>query len=225
MLSLPVLPTPGAAMSGPWFLLAIVLTLTLTGVPGGRAQPEVAQQEAAMAAEQLGLDDLLRQAEPLLLLREDLQRLREDQEDRESGKGQDCVGLRVERRTPERFRGNSAAKGRERLGHSASCLSEAQKLPLATPSAGGELTLSWDQIPFPSQLQEYFRGQTFSRKDPVPGRESLFVCDSVNYSLLGMHMPGTVLSTSNTLSHDGLFLSVRQVLLLPSHTPLYTEEN
>ncbi|XP_049571989.1 thyrotropin releasing hormone isoform X1 [Orcinus orca] len=84
-------------MSGPWFLLAIVLTLTLTGVPGGRAQPEVAQQEAAMAAEQLGLDDLLRQAEPLLLLREDLQRLREDQEDSES---------------------------------------EAQKLPLATPSAG-----------------------------------------------------------------------------------------
>ncbi|XP_058932878.1 thyrotropin releasing hormone isoform X2 [Kogia breviceps] len=84
-------------MSGPWFLLAMVLTLTLTGVPGGRAQPEVAQREAAMAAEQLGLDDLLRQAEPLLLLREDLQRLREDQEDSES---------------------------------------EAQKLPLATPSAG-----------------------------------------------------------------------------------------
>ncbi|XP_007192678.2 thyrotropin releasing hormone isoform X2 [Balaenoptera acutorostrata] len=68
-------------MSGPWFLLAMVLTLTLSGV---RAQPEVAQQEAAIAAEQLGLDDLLRQAEPLLLLREDLQRLREDQEDSES---------------------------------------------------------------------------------------------------------------------------------------------
>ncbi|XP_061051588.1 thyrotropin releasing hormone [Eubalaena glacialis] len=68
-------------MSGPWFLLAMVLTLTLTGVC---AQPEVAQQEAAIAAEQLGLDDLLRHAEPLLLLREDLQRLREDQEDSES---------------------------------------------------------------------------------------------------------------------------------------------
>nr|KAF6476682.1 thyrotropin releasing hormone [Rousettus aegyptiacus] len=71
-------------MPGPWLLLAMVLTLTLTDVPSGRAQPEVAQQEAAMATEYPGLDDLLRQAERLFLLREDLQRLRGDQGDRES---------------------------------------------------------------------------------------------------------------------------------------------
>ncbi|XP_057562693.1 thyrotropin releasing hormone [Hippopotamus amphibius kiboko] len=82
----PCPPSPDAAMPGPWFLLAmaLTLTLTLTGVPGGCAQPEVAQQEAALTAEQQGLDDLLRQAERLLLLREDLQRLREDQDDSES---------------------------------------------------------------------------------------------------------------------------------------------
>ncbi|KAM5314853.1 thyrotropin releasing hormone [Glossophaga mutica] len=63
-------------MPGPWLLLAMALTLTLThGVPGGRTQAEVVQQEAATAAEHPGLDDLLRQAERLLLLREDLQRL------------------------------------------------------------------------------------------------------------------------------------------------------
>ncbi|KAI5174249.1 thyrotropin releasing hormone isoform X1 [Manis pentadactyla] len=74
------LPAPrDAAMPDPWLLLAMALTLTLTGVPGGHAQPNVAQQEAAMAAEPPGLDDLLRQAERLLLLREDLQRLRGDQ--------------------------------------------------------------------------------------------------------------------------------------------------
>ncbi|KAK2491234.1 hypothetical protein MC885_006896 [Smutsia gigantea] len=71
-------------MPGPWLLLATALTLTLTGVPGGHAQPEVAQQEAAMAAEPPGLDDLLRQAERLLLLREDLQRLRGGQGKRQS---------------------------------------------------------------------------------------------------------------------------------------------
>ncbi|XP_023475692.2 thyrotropin releasing hormone isoform X1 [Equus caballus] len=73
-----------SAMPSPWSLLAMALTLTLTGVPGGRSQPEAAQQEAAMGAEHPGLDDLLRQAERLLLLREDLQRLREDQGERES---------------------------------------------------------------------------------------------------------------------------------------------
>ncbi|KAB0365160.1 hypothetical protein FD754_009316 [Muntiacus muntjak] len=66
-------------MPGPWFLLAMALTLTLTGVPGSRAQPDVAQQEADLS-EQQGLEDLLRQAERLLLLREDLQQLR-DQDD------------------------------------------------------------------------------------------------------------------------------------------------
>ncbi|XP_036123503.1 thyrotropin releasing hormone [Molossus molossus] len=71
-------------MPGPWLLLAIALTLTLTGVPGGRAQPEMDQQEAAVAAEHPGLDALLRQTERLLLLREDLQRLRGDQGNRES---------------------------------------------------------------------------------------------------------------------------------------------
>ena len=77
----------------------MALTLTLTGVPGGRAQLDVAQQEADLS-EQQGLEDLLRQAERLLLLREDLQRLREDQDDSVSGEGWDYVGLRVERRTP-----------------------------------------------------------------------------------------------------------------------------
>uniref|UniRef100_A0A2K5VYX3 Pro-thyrotropin-releasing hormone n=1 Tax=Macaca fascicularis TaxID=9541 RepID=A0A2K5VYX3_MACFA len=50
-------------MPGPWLLLALALTLNLTGVPGGRAQPEAAQQEAVTAAERPGLDDLLRQGE------------------------------------------------------------------------------------------------------------------------------------------------------------------
>lgn len=64
-------------MPGPWLLLAtaLTLTLTLTGVPGGRAQPEADQQEAAVAAEHPALSNLLRQAGSLLLLREDLQRL------------------------------------------------------------------------------------------------------------------------------------------------------
>uniref|UniRef100_A0A8C3X6G3 Pro-thyrotropin-releasing hormone n=1 Tax=Catagonus wagneri TaxID=51154 RepID=A0A8C3X6G3_9CETA len=65
-------------MLGPWFLLAMALTLTLTSVPGGHAQLEGAQREGAMAAERPDLDDLLRQAEHLLL-REDLRRLGEDQ--------------------------------------------------------------------------------------------------------------------------------------------------
>ena len=80
----------GAAMPGPWLLLAMALTLTVAGIPGGSAQPEVAQQEAAMAAEHADLDDLLRQAERLLLLREDLQRLRGNQGNPESGEGQVC---------------------------------------------------------------------------------------------------------------------------------------
>lgn len=71
-------------MPGPWFLLAMALTLTLTGVPSGHAQPEMAQQEAAMAAEHLDLDNLLRQAERFLFLQEDLQRLREDQDQGDS---------------------------------------------------------------------------------------------------------------------------------------------
>lgn len=91
------LPAPDAKMPGPWFLLAMALTLTLTSVPGGRAQLDVVQQDVDLS-EQQGLEDLLRQAERLLLLREDLQRLREDQDDSASGEGWDCVGLRVERR-------------------------------------------------------------------------------------------------------------------------------
>ncbi|XP_053785233.2 thyrotropin releasing hormone [Desmodus rotundus] len=71
-------------MPAPWLLLAMALTLTLAGVPGGRTQAEVVQQEAAMAAEHPGLDDLLHQAERLLLLREDLQRLGGVQGNRES---------------------------------------------------------------------------------------------------------------------------------------------
>ncbi|XP_007948785.1 thyrotropin releasing hormone [Orycteropus afer afer] len=67
-------------MQGPWLLLA--LALTVTNVPGGRSQPEVVQQEAAAVTERLGLNDLLRQAERLLLLREDLQRLRANQGER-----------------------------------------------------------------------------------------------------------------------------------------------
>ncbi|XP_036907006.1 thyrotropin releasing hormone [Sturnira hondurensis] len=72
-------------MPGPWLLLAMTLTLTLThGVPGGRTQAEVVQQEAATAAQHPGLDDLLRQAERLLLLREDLQQLGGVQDNPES---------------------------------------------------------------------------------------------------------------------------------------------
>lgn len=104
---------PDAVMPGPWFLLAMVLTLTLTDVPSGRAQPEVAQQEAAMATEYPGLDDLLRQAERLFLLREDLQRLRGDQGDRESGKGRVCPGLPGREEAEERADGIS--EGKERL--------------------------------------------------------------------------------------------------------------
>lgn len=89
MLSL-CLPTPDAEMPGPWLLLAMALTLTVAGIPGGRAQPEVAQQEAAMAPEHAGPDDLLRQAQRLLFLREDLQRLRGNQGDLESGEGRVC---------------------------------------------------------------------------------------------------------------------------------------
>ncbi|XP_066100910.1 thyrotropin releasing hormone [Saccopteryx bilineata] len=70
-------------MPGPWLLLAMALTLALTGVPGGRAQPEVAQQEA-IAAEPPSLDDLLRRAERLLLFPKDLERLPGDQGNRES---------------------------------------------------------------------------------------------------------------------------------------------
>ncbi|XP_005387136.1 PREDICTED: thyrotropin releasing hormone [Chinchilla lanigera] len=54
-------------MHGPWWPLSLILILT--SVPRGHAQ-----QEAAMEAEGPGLD-LLRQAERLLLLREDLQGL------------------------------------------------------------------------------------------------------------------------------------------------------
>ncbi|XP_001144565.3 thyrotropin releasing hormone [Pan troglodytes] len=66
-------------MPGPWLLLALALTLNLTGVPGGRAQPEAAQQEAVTAVEHPGLDDFLRQVERLLFLRENIQRLQGDQ--------------------------------------------------------------------------------------------------------------------------------------------------
>ncbi|XP_019501578.1 PREDICTED: thyrotropin releasing hormone [Hipposideros armiger] len=71
-------------MPAPWLLFTMALTLTLTDVPGGCAQPEVAQQEAAMAAKHPGLGDLLHQVERLSLLGEDLQRLRGKQGDRES---------------------------------------------------------------------------------------------------------------------------------------------
>lgn len=72
-------------MPGPWLLLAMALTLLLTDVPGGRAQPEVDPQEAAAAAEHPALDPLLRRAERLLLLQQDLERLRGDLGSRESG--------------------------------------------------------------------------------------------------------------------------------------------
>ncbi|XP_069353759.1 thyrotropin releasing hormone [Eulemur rufifrons] len=59
-------------MPGPWLLLALALTVTLTsGDPGGRAQPQAAPREVA---ERPGLDDLL----SLLFLPETLQRLQGD---------------------------------------------------------------------------------------------------------------------------------------------------
>lgn len=130
--ALSVFHRPDAAMPGPWLLLAMALTLTLTDVPSGRAQPEVAQQEAAMATEYPGLDDLLRQAERLFLLREDLQRLQGDQRDRESGEGRVCPGLPGREEAEERADGISDAEGKERLHQPATCLSEVQKLSLAT---------------------------------------------------------------------------------------------
>ncbi|XP_017360564.1 thyrotropin releasing hormone isoform X1 [Cebus imitator] len=66
-------------MPGPWLLLALALTLNLIGVPGGGAQPEAAQQEAVTVAERPGLDDLLRQVERLLFLRENILRQQGDQ--------------------------------------------------------------------------------------------------------------------------------------------------
>ncbi|XP_027983580.2 thyrotropin releasing hormone [Eptesicus fuscus] len=47
-------------MPGPWLLLATALTLTLTGVPGGRAQPEEDPQDAGFAAQYPALMDPLR---------------------------------------------------------------------------------------------------------------------------------------------------------------------
>ncbi|KAM5279661.1 thyrotropin releasing hormone [Ctenodactylus gundi] len=61
-------------MREPLVLLALAVTLTLSGVPGGCAQPEAAEQEAAMAAEHPGLEELLQQAGRLLLLQDNLQR-------------------------------------------------------------------------------------------------------------------------------------------------------
>lgn len=78
-------PTLAAAMPGAWLLLTLALTLTLTGAPGGRAQPEAAQREAEMAAEHPDLDHLLRQAERFLLLQDDVQRLRGDLGERSGG--------------------------------------------------------------------------------------------------------------------------------------------
>lgn len=57
-------------MSGPCWPLTLALALILTDVLGSHAQPE-----AVMVAEGPGLDDLLQQAERLLLLQEDLQGL------------------------------------------------------------------------------------------------------------------------------------------------------
>lgn len=67
VLTFPV-PVPDTMMPGPWWPLALALALIVTGTPGG-----CIQQEALMAAEGPGLDDLLQQAEHLLLLGEDLQ--------------------------------------------------------------------------------------------------------------------------------------------------------
>ncbi|XP_006901105.1 PREDICTED: pro-thyrotropin-releasing hormone-like [Elephantulus edwardii] len=69
-------------MPGPWLLLG--LALTLTNVPSGRAQPEVVQQEATLPTARPNLEDLLRQAERLLLLGEELRRLRADPGQREA---------------------------------------------------------------------------------------------------------------------------------------------
>lgn len=127
-----VLTPDTSEMPAPWLLLMVALTLTLTDVPGGCAQPNVAQQEAVMAAEPPGLGDLLRQAERLSLLREDLQRLRGGQGDRESGEGPGCPG----KEAVERAGGNADSEWRERLGQSVVCLSQVQKLSLAIPSVG-----------------------------------------------------------------------------------------
>lgn len=132
----PVLLTPDASkMPAPWLLLTMALTLTLTDVPGGCAQPEVAQQEAAMAAKHPGLGDLLHQVERLSLLGEDLQRLRGEQGDRESGEGPGLSRIVLVRRL-RRGPGETQTQSGGRLVQSVACLSQVQKLSLATPSVG-----------------------------------------------------------------------------------------
>ena len=119
-------------MPAPWLLLAMALTLTLAGVPGGRTQAEVVQQEAAMAAEHPGLDDLLHQAERLLLLREDLQRLGGVQGNRESGERPLCAwpprGKEAE--------GRAGENPEQRRESDLVIPPRSQKLSLATPSSG-----------------------------------------------------------------------------------------
>lgn len=74
----------------------------------------------------------------------------------------------LERRMPaERVRGNPGCRGGNDLVIQA--FLPFRNSPGHT-SAGGELTASWDQIPFPSQFWEYFREQTLW-KESVPGRE------------------------------------------------------
>ncbi|KAM6216145.1 thyrotropin releasing hormone [Rhynchocyon petersi] len=63
-------------MPGLWLLIA--LALTLPGVPGGRAQPQSAELEVTKEAGHPSLEELLRKAETLLLLGEELQSLRTD---------------------------------------------------------------------------------------------------------------------------------------------------
>lgn len=134
----------------------MALTLTLTGVPGGHSQPEAAQQEAAMGAEHPGLDDLLRQAERLLLLREDLQRLREDQGERESGEGRAVRGCRARGGRGERW-GKAGRRGRgSDLVIRPLAFQKLRKSHWPHPHKGRELTISWDQIALPSHSWGYF---------------------------------------------------------------------
>ncbi|XP_037375638.1 thyrotropin releasing hormone [Talpa occidentalis] len=99
-------------MPGPWLLLAFALTLTLASVPGGHTQSDLAEQEVAVISEHPGLDDLLRQAERLLQLREDLQQLRAIPQDQEPESQQFQPTWLLKRQHPGK-REEEAAEGSE----------------------------------------------------------------------------------------------------------------
>lgn len=166
---------PDAAMPGPWLLLALALTLNLTGVPGGRAQPEAAQQEAVTAAERPGLDDLLRQVERVLFLRENIQRLQGDQGEH-SGEWMGLsgtVGLGY-----RESGGNLEAERRGGLVISLLPFGSSETLPgYAWAGSGVDHSLESDSSPSP--CWKYFTGRRPSVGKRLCARERVALCVTV----------------------------------------------